>query len=368
MPSAAIPIRMPSQALLCVDSADAEAYESRTGLRIGSNTPVDININEQRPLLFGYMTRLSLTEMNFQWNIPNVNSTNNTLSLAIWDTSGALQYCTRVTLSAPPGLFLPLPGIMQFLITALNGDASANASGAIVYEGVVGGLPLSSPAFASSTRTAINAAVVLGQALPSARRFSIIPCNATTVISPLGVVSPTNLPPLDDDLTNMLGLTPTKQSLLPCPTAYAGGYASAQYTPYVDIESNRLTKNQNVQDGTSQKLPTASKLARIYLSPDNPTLRQITISYNASGDYVGSSDNAIGCAPFVMRREFSNPKVISWNTTENVDNVDLRVLDYRGNLLPIEPNVTQIDGGGAGVFSYIGNTADFQFTIMASEQ
>jgi hypothetical protein len=362
---------MPSQALLCVDSADAETYERSTELRIGSNTPANININEQRPMLFGYMTRLSLTEVNFQWNIPNVNATNNTMSLAIWNTSGVLQYCCRVGISLlnGQGIFLTLPGVVAALITALNGDASANASGQIAYEGGVGGLPLVNPALASSTRTATDSGVYLGQDSPggSTRRFSIIPCNATTVISPLGVVSPTNLPPLADDLTNMLGLTPTKQSLLPCPTVYNGSYASAQYTPYVDIESTRQTKNQNVQDGTSQKLPTASKLARIYLAPDNPISRVITISYNASGVYVGSSDNAIGCSPFVMRREFANPKIISWNTTENVDNVDLRVIDYRGNLLPVEPNVIQASGGG-DVFSYIGNTADFQFTIMASEQ
>lgn len=360
---------MPSQALLCVDSADAEVYERSTGLRIGANTPVDININEQRPLLFGYMTRLSLTEVNFQWNIPNVNATNNTLSLAIWDTSGVLQYCCRVIID--DDIFLTLPGIMSALEIFLNVDPSASVGGDIVYNCYVGNLPLntSDPSDFNTTQTAGFNSVQIEQDDPasSSYRFSIIPYDAITVVGPDGTVYPTNLPPLSDDLTNMLGLTPTKQSLLPCPTFYRGGYASAQYTPYVDIESSRLTKNQNVQDGTSQKLPTASKLARIYLAPDNPLPRVITISYDASGEYAGSSDNAIGCSPFVMRREFQTPKVISWNTTENVDNVDLRIVDYRGNLLPIEPNVRQ-DIDEEIVYSITGNTADFQFTIMASEQ
>jgi hypothetical protein len=165
----------------------------------------------------------------------------------------------------------------------------------------------------------------------------------------------------------MLGLTPTKQSLFPTPTSYTGGYASAQYTPYVDIESVRLTKNQNVADGTTQKYPGSSKLARIYLAPSEPTARVMTIQYNSSGEYAGSGDNAIGVAPFVLRREFQVPKVIAWNTTENVDTIDLRVVDYRGNLLPIEQNVRQISVP-PNLISRIGNTADFQFTIMATEQ
>ena len=69
----------------------------------------------------------------------------------------------------------------------------------------------------------------------------------------------------------------------------------------------------------------------------------------------------------MLRREFQTPKVIAWNTTENVDNIDLRLVDYQGNLLPIEPTSVIVPDGLLNI-QVINNTADFQFTIMATEQ
>jgi hypothetical protein len=308
-----------------------------------------------------------------EWNIPNVNATNNTLSIAIFDLSGALQSCVRISITDEDGLFLTLPGIVKAIVDQLNTDASDG--GLIEFIGSVGD-PANSVNVSTgtpSTNVLINIPnVEIEQDDPdsSTRRFQIIPYDATVVVDGLGVSHPTGLPVLSDDLTNMLGLTPTRQPILPCPTSYFGGYASAMYTPYIDIESTILTKNQNVQDGTSQRYPTSSKLARIYMAPSDPLPRQIVISYDASGEYAGSSDNAIGTKPFVLRREFQTPKVISWNNTENVDNVDLKVIDYRGNRLPIEQNLKQVDLTDilpGVILSKTGNTADFQFTIMATE-
>ena len=359
---------------MCIDSGDAEIYQQGTGLRIGDSTPSQININPQRPLLFGYMTRLSLTEVNMEWNIPNVNSTNNTLTIALFDLSGALQSSVRISITNEDGLFLTLPGIVKAVVDRLNTDASDG--GLIQFKGAVGGdrdnlVDVSSGSPSTNVLITIPR-VEIEQDTPSlsTRRFQIIPYDATVVVDGLGISHPVGLPILSDDLTNMLGLTPTRQPILPCPTSYFGGYASAMYTPYIDIESTILTKNQNVQDGTSQRYPTSSKLARIYLAPSDPLPRQIVISFDASGNYAGSSDNAIGTNPFVLRREFQTPKVISWNNTENVDNVDLKVIDYRGNRLPIEQNIKQDDLTEilpGLILSKTGNTADFQFTIMATE-
>jgi len=195
--------------------------------------------------------------------------------------------------------------------------------------------------------------------------FTVIPCDAQVVVDNAGVQHPTNLSPLRDDLTNMLGITPTVSPAEPYYTTIRGTYGSAQYTPYVDIESVIMTKNQNVRDGTTQKQPTANKLARIYLSANDIAPREMSISFNTSGLFAGSVDNAVGTSPFVLRREFQTPKVISWNTTENIDNIDLRVVDYKGQLLPIE---SATEYNSATKKMRITNTADFQFTIQATEQ
>lgn len=355
-----IPIRLPSQAILCVDSADSEVYDKNTGMRISAYNPANIEINNQRPLLFGYMTRIGLNEVNLQWNIPNVNATNKTFTVGLWNSSGVFQKAVRVSI---PENFHTLPNIVKLLVDQLNADASGNDLSpplGLTWTGAVGGYNVSTGP-ANSTRDLVNPFVALG--VSGSGYFSIIPFNATTVYG--AGTTPVGLPTLVDDLTNMLGLTPTALVGLPFTATIVGGYASAQYTPYVDIESNRLTKNQQVQDGSTQRYTTSSKLARVYLSKDNGAEpREFGFSYDASGNYSGSYDNAVGTGPFVLHREFKNPKIMQWNTTENVDTLDLQILDYRGNRVAIDTSIT----GVAGVQSQYNNTADFQFTFNATEQ
>jgi hypothetical protein len=164
---------------------------------------------------------------------------------------------------------------------------------------------------------------------------------------------------VQDDLTYMMGLTPATTTETAVYTEIRGGYASCQYTPYIDIVSSILTKNQNIRDNDSSLRNGTSKLARVYLSEPGAK-NQFTI--DATGTAVDC--NIVGCRPFVIHREFQTPKVISWNTTENVDIVDLQVLDRLGYPIYIENRVVDSE-----VFDTLieGNTATFQFTIQVTE-
>jgi archaellin len=133
------------------------------------------------------------------------------------------------------------------------------------------------------------------------------------------------------------------------------------YTPYVDIVSNIMTKNQAVQDNDSTLRNGTAKLARIYLRNEN-----IENCFDTDDAGNITKCNIIGCRPFSFRREFKTPKVIMWNTTENVDVIDLQVIDRLGFPIYIEtvdPRTT-VEGQ---IFAKFGNTANFQFTIQASE-
>lgn len=356
-----VSIRFPSTALLCVDSADAEQYDAN-GFRIGLSNPSDLNVNRQRPLLFGYMTRVSLTEVNMQWNIGNVNASNNTLGVVLYNNGVAQE---SVLVQVDNG-FYTLPSLCAALASRLNLFATGGAltlqwqislgEGTNVY-------PCSAPwdpSNASSTRSALPYVRIELVGTSSANAaFEIVPYNWVSDIPGIA------LPSRYDDLTNMLGITPTRASGNRYYRRLFGGYASAQYTPYVDIESNILTKNQNVQDGSSQKAASGQKLARLYMSDESMAPREITLTYDISGVLRGSTDNAIGTAPLVFRREFQVPKQIQWNTTENVDVIDLKVIDYRGQTLPLGPyagNTTTV-----GNLRIINNTSDFQFTVQATE-
>lgn len=320
-----MPIRYPSTALLCVDTYDTRIYD-REGYRLDSRNPADIKVNNQRPLLFGYMTRLALTEVNLQWSIPNVNPNNNTITIETITIPGAVTDSAQV--SIPVGWYQPTE-LVNALQTALNAEFAPLAFSVTLD-------PKSFQITIEADNSGSNDFL-----------FTIV---SRRVGNTIGT---TYYPPLQDDLTDMLGLTPVASFQGTPYGSIVGGFASFQYTPYVDIVSNILTKNQNVQDGDSQKTYTTAKLARIYFA--NESIAPVTES------------NIPGVRPFVLRREFRYPKQIQWNTTENVDLIDLQVLDHKGYVLYNSPTEITGTSGSTNYEIQIGNTADFQFTIQATE-
>jgi hypothetical protein len=324
------PIRYPSVALLCVDSADTEKFNS-AGFRIDDNSPSRIYINKQRPLLFGYMTRLALTEMDIQWDIPNVNSRNNTLKVRLFaytDATPPVVTSTVSTYTFTPGYYTHLE-LATALQTKLTADAFTIANGLtfVVDVTAAGAFEITQTAqYAPSNR--FKGAF---QFLRSGNQY---------------------------DLLDPMGISPVDKRF----TTFTSGLAPMSYTPYVDVVSNLLTKNQNVQDGVTNDNYTSSKLARIYFS--NEQIEDITPEVTSNKD-----TNFIGTSPFFCRREFKFPKQIQWNNTENVDVIDIQVLDYKGNPVFIEP-VTVIDENSQDALNeeigYQESTV-FRFTIQATE-
>lgn len=351
----AVAIRYPSSALLCIDSADGELYD-RTGFRLDTNTPANLYINRQRPLVFGYFTRVALTELNVQWAIPNVNESNNTLTFQMWDISGAPVLADTYRITVDVG-FYTMPELALAIQTAMNTAVQALTGSADTFVVTISGYQL-----AGTAGTVTINDPYLGIQIDNTLDYNFViqPYNF-----PMSVSNPFS--PLQDDLTNMLGITPTK-STISYYRALRGSYASMLYTPYFDVVSNLLTKNQNVQDAGTGKFTTSAKLARVYLSNEQIEPRVVTMTYpEGDGVFTSSSDNALACNGGVsFRREFKVPKQIQWNTTENVDVIDLQLIDYRGNNLVIDPTVSSSGGTGEETLS-IKNTADFQFTLQVSE-
>jgi hypothetical protein len=277
------------------------------------------------------MTRVALTEVQFQWNTPNINPRNSTLTLNLYDVLVASPYTAsyvgtiRVDLCPDPvqfpGFFFTLAELceeVQDNLNALYDDAFGRA-----YEWTVTANEQTCSATISVAYTGTP-----GDSIPA---FKIMPVNVLYQDGVAGIVLPAGISDYErvqDDLTTPLGFQAVESQTYY--TSLRSAYSPMQYTPYVDIVSNILTKNQNVKDDDSSKTGTQNLLARLYLSNENIVNRTIDIA-------VGT-DDAIGCRPFVFRREFKFPKQIAWNTTENIDVIDLQVLDYLGNPLYITPN------------------------------
>jgi hypothetical protein len=327
-----IPVRYPSVALLCVDSSDTELFNS-SGYRIDDTSPSQIYINKQRPLMFGYMTRLALTEMDVVWDVPNINRRNNTITFKLYAYQD--QYplpvptMTTSTYVIPPG-FYNNDDLADTIETALNADVFSIANGLNFSVTVT-------PTGAFDIRQTSQYAIT--------NRFK-------------GGFQVIKTPGNEYDLLDLMGLTPVNTIF----TNLTGGVAPMCYTPFVDVVSNLLTKNQNVTDGATTTKVTGSKLARIYFSNE-----QIQNVVPTATDTL--NNNLIGTTPFFFRREFNFPKQIQWNSTENIDVIDIQVLDYKGNPVYIEPTIVKDDNTQPLLNEYIAYQEGtiFRFTIMATE-
>lgn len=357
------PIRYPSVALMCIDSSDAELFDKTTGFRISSRAPGRIFINNQQAVINGYCTRISLTEVNIQWETTNVNVSNNTLTIRAFDGSVPPNVLTTQRITIKPG-FYTAPALGKAVATELNGN---NILTGFLgqFQVNIGDLNCSDSITNPSNKTVkakFSTFTIKQTSATNLNFFQILPGTSSVT---------TGLPALIDDLTNMMGLTPTITAGFgnQIYNEIRGGYSSMQYTPFIDIASSLLTKNQNVRDGTTKKDQNGGGiLARIYFSQPTFTAREITITYSPAGNVTASTDNAIGVEPFSRCIEFQMPKQIQWNTTENIDLVDMTILDYLGNPIVYQDIAQEVDVLiTPEIVVQLSGTADIQMTFMITE-
>jgi hypothetical protein len=315
-PDAGMTIQNPSAALLCVDSADL--FQTNTLLtqltEIRNNaTPYNSLIYKKQALAAGKISRIALTELNFNWSIPTITEFNNIFSVTLTD----------------PGFEVPVNAQVDIGFYNLTDLATALAAD----------LATAAPVGVAGTWT-----------------VSVDPITffITVEYAPAPGETWDNLRVNINELSTMLGFN--GQSWAESFGNYLkvrSNFPTLTYTPYIDIVSQRLTKNQHIYDNSSSVTsPIRSLLARVYL--------------NYPGLAARLDEDAIpGARPFTLNKEFQYPKQIAWEPTENIDSIDLLILDSKGRTLYSEP-VTQ----GPPVTDdtiYTGNSATFQFNLLVSE-
>jgi hypothetical protein len=433
-------IRQPSVALLCVDSYDQFINANRdlvTQTRLDFATQYRSLIYKKQSLVTGKINRVALTEVNFNWNIPNVNDFNNVFNIAFgipwnavpsttWNATttyvindlvdykgnvyialagstgarpdlspGSWQLCLNESVSVPiPNGFYNLTD----LAAAVESELNTALLVAGMFQVVITVLPTLHFNILVTTNvafTAVTPAVVINPTLggsivgvvTAGKSFvpnmwvTVVGANNANFIARIaaynagtGAITVDKIHNIDGDFTpnqvydvNVMA-TPTvyknelgvmmgfdgpnayNQALIEGPVELQGNFALMSYTPYIDICSTRLTKNQHVYDNSSSiTSPIRSVLTRIYLTPDGITTRT-------------DEDQIIGVTPFTIHKEFSFPKQIAWEPTEGIDSIDIEVLDSKGRVLYTEP--LYINSNNDIV---TGTSAQFQFTLQVSE-
>lgn len=315
----AITQRPTSTAILAIDSEDRfrDNVAARDITTRAASSPYDFTINKNQSLMNGFFTRLGVTEVMFNWMIPNINYQTRIIGFDYRANGAAPIVASSILLEM--GFYTPsmLASAIQTLVRAE--DPVILGSFTMTYGVNLDGQQ--EPVFAYSTNTAAQV------------RF--YPLDSDDMATPPDI----NI--RSRQLFDLLGLM-TYTRIVPDPSngdfALAGqGYSTyCQVTRYIDIVCTQLTNNQALKDTMSQPVA-RDVLCRLYLSD----------SANSQATVLPSSSTfcPAGCMPTTLYKDFSQAKQIQWIPNQPVPGyLKFEVFDEDGNNLKLLATDDEDDG------------------------
>jgi len=139
----------------------------------------------------------------------------------------------------------------------------------------------------------------------------------------------------------------------------SGSVFTGRYTDWIDITSPVLCQNQYVRDSnTNQEVVRKDVVARLYIADEVSTFQ----------------DYQVGSRPFIIHRQFKNPKFMKWTAERSIDSIDLQLFDMWGEPLPAAvPYVVVAQEGQVqpgfipeGQYAYNGPN-DYAITFLVNE-
>ena len=295
------------------------------------------NFRLQRPqsIMESFATRLTVSEIRFPWFIPNITENNNKL----WFINGG----SSADIVVPPGYYTPAELVIEInQLLNLQTDVPLTQIPVLYYNANTN----------AYTWTAQNPA--------GTDQYFSFNDPETTLDNP------------DDNINrNLFASQPSLMYTLGIPYDYCSGQSTGKpfydfitgnptetlYTQYIDLVSNKLNQYTTNLDGTTNKDGSNRVLLRLYLSDE------VSIFNNyGNGDIY---------KPFLIHRQFKNPKNVMFNKDAVVDFIDIQVVDQWNHLVPL-PKTSYYEAGattGAPPFLVFNEGAypDFQITLLASE-
>ena len=279
----------------------------------------DFTIESGGALIYGYMRRLVVSQVQFECNIPTVCADrNDTFPIYRQSTADYFQ------ITIPFGFYTPneMAATLQVLIRQTDmGISSPTFS--VAYDntnGASGGF-----VFLSN-----NSALFSFPSIEQLASDNIITYDNEFLIN---IILRTY---------KMLGITIS--NVQPQVNQYSSARLKWLYTSYVDIISSKLTKYQNIKDTDTSAKKQDSIVARIYLTG-------VGVAQPLTGD------DTVGSRPFTVVQDMNSPKVIRWSTDEAVNSLDFQVRDQYGNLIFI----------AATDFEVVSYSSEFQMTLLCVE-
>jgi hypothetical protein len=323
----------------------------------------------QRPqnIMQTYATRMLVSEINFPFYVPNVNFENNQFFIEILSTSEVLTlfevnvnigyYGTNV--SATSGN-LNLAQIITAILNGTDDGVHGNYIPLLGGTGTIVNPPIVSVNVDNSFRwEATGSPFGLFSTQPNAL-FPNVPTNLPTEATYYNTSSLLQLMGMDYNQIN--------GQVVAFNGGVIGNPTTLQYTQYIDIVSDKLHQYSTNRDGNTDNFFSRNLLCRLYISDESSNIVEGISIYGAGGvaPIVSSPVQFVPGVngPFIIHRQFKNPKAVMWNKESAVDWLDISVYDQFGNLLPLP--ATSFGGDG---YIPIANPSypDFMITLLASE-
>ena len=268
----------------------------------------DFQITTPGILTYGYISKIAVSQIQLQYNIPTVNFNLNDELVIHLGAPINLTYIVPI----PFGFYTP------FELAAITETALGNVIPNVAFQVVFN---QESNQFEFTTQGG-----VINFYFPNDQ--DLIRLIALT----------------DDDLNNYLktyklfGIAQPNSAPYTSQVSYQA--PNFLYTPYIDIYSTALTAYQKLSDGNSSVARPKGLIARVYLS-------------GVGAPQITNLNQALGDSPFILTLDLNTPKVMRWTRDVAINSIDFQMRDCYGDLIP---------GRGSGF-----NT-EFQMTLLCVEE
>jgi hypothetical protein len=307
-PNAILAVNSLDRYIVSVNGRENQPFSDYLVAQYFGRAPYSNNFTIQSPgaLIYGYINRIVVSQIQIQYNIPTViNGVNDRFLVG----DGATNVLYPVTI--PYGYYVPdeLAVALQTVITAVPQLAALSIT--VVYDTTIGfrfdaTADFYFPDLNEIEATAGETAQTVTIALKAYRLLGLNVGNGFPETEQLSQVFPNFL-----------------------------------YTPYIDFYSDVLTNYQNVKDTNTSVSKPKGLIARVYLS-GNGNLQSQTATA------------ALGSEPFVVTADMNSPKIIKWSPDVAVPSIDFQLRDCYGDLIPTTPTTDSL-------------STEFQMTLLCVE-
>lgn len=249
---------------------------------------------ENQNIIQGQIESISVSEVNFPYDIPNVQNGLNVFSL-----TSAGDTPARIAVTVPVGFYTG-PELAVEINRDISGSYAAPVTFADIpicfYDNVSNRFYFEPPA--SPTNPNYGAWF-----LSSPYTFPVGPAGSAALIG--------------KDILSIMGFVKGQSPVIgPTVPLLGRGAAPLAFTQYIDICSPQLCKFQFFRDGSTTNLARRSDvICRLYISNNVATQEEE------------------GTRPFVINRQFTNSRVMRWTADNAVGTIDINLYDDCGQPL-----------------------------------